>query len=321
MTADGATLFSAAQRAALAQWLGHLKALDGAAANTVSAYAADVSRYLDFLTRHRGGTEGIGAILAVPQSDLRSWMAHERTRGLGPRSMARALSAVKGFTGWLAEREGVDATAILSARGPKYRRKLPRPLSEDGARDMIDTVTAQATEDWIAARDAAVLTLLYGCGLRISEALGLTGAAHPLPATLRITGKGAKTRIVPVIPAAREAVARYVALAPYDLAPGEPLFRGAQGRPAQPAHHRPRDGNRADGAWPSRDGHAPRAAPFLRHASSVGGRRSAIDPGTSGPRLAFHHPGLHGGRCRPADGGLRKGSSACLKRCAQAAFR
>jgi integrase/recombinase XerC len=99
---------------------------------------------------------------------------------------------------------------------------------------MIDTVTAQATEDWIAARDAAVLTLLYGCGLRISEALGLTGAAHPLPATLRITGKGAKTRIVPVIPAAREAVARYAALAPFDLAPGEPLFRGARGGPLNP---------------------------------------------------------------------------------------
>jgi integrase/recombinase XerC len=234
VTKDSAGLISAAQRAALAQWLGHLKALDGAAANTVSAYAADVARYLDFLSRHRGGTEGIGAILAVPQSDLRAWMAHERARGLGPRSMARALSAVKGFTGWLAEREGVDATAILSARGPKYRRKLPRPLSEDGARDMIDSVTAQATEDWIAARDAAVLTLLYGCGLRISEALGLTAAAHPLPATLRITGKGAKTRIVPVIPAAREAVARYAALAPFDLAPGEPLFRGARGGPLNP---------------------------------------------------------------------------------------
>jgi integrase/recombinase XerC len=170
----------------------------------------------------------------VPQADLRAFMAHERARGLGPRSLARALSAVKGFTGWLAEREGIDATAVLSARGPKYRRSLPRPLTEEGARDMIGRVETQAREDWIAARDAAVVTLLYGCGLRISEALGLTGAANPLPEVLRITGKGGKTRLVPVIPVARAAVARYAALVPFDLAPAEPLFRGARGGALNP---------------------------------------------------------------------------------------
>jgi integrase/recombinase XerC len=211
-----------------------MKALEGAARHTLSSYASDVARYLDFLARHRGEAGGRAAILEVTQSDLRAWMAHERGRGLGPRSLARALSAVRGFTGWLAEREGVDATTILSARGPKFRRKLPRPLSEDGARDMIETVGAQAREDWVAARDVAVLTLLYGCGLRISEALGLTGAAHPLPQVLRITGKGAKTRIVPVIPAARDAVARYAALAPFDLGPAHPLFRGTRGGPLNP---------------------------------------------------------------------------------------
>jgi integrase/recombinase XerC len=234
MTADDLAAVSPGQRAALAQWLAHIRALNGAAAHTVTAYAADVARYMDFLARHRGGAEGTGALLIVAQADLRAWMAHERARGLGPRSLARALSAVKGFTGWLAERDGVDATAILSARGPKYRRSLPRPLSEDGARDMIDRVETQAREDWIAARDAAVVTLLYGCGLRISEALGLTGAASPLPEVLRITGKGSKTRIVPVIPAARAAVARYAALVPFDLAPAEPLFRGVRGGALNP---------------------------------------------------------------------------------------
>ncbi len=227
-------MMSAGQRAALAEWLSHIRALDGAAANTVTAYATDVARYLDFLARHRGGAEGTAAILTVPQTDLRAWMSHERTRGLGPRSLARALSAVKGFTGWLAERDGVDATTVLSARGPKYRRKLPRPLSEDGARDMIGMVDTQAREDWVAARDAAVVTLLYGCGLRISEALGLTGAAHPMPDVLRITGKGNKTRIVPVIPAARDAVARYAELAPFELTPSGPLFRGMRGGPLNP---------------------------------------------------------------------------------------
>jgi integrase/recombinase XerC len=233
VTTTGLGAISPGQRAALAQWLSHLSALDGAAANTVTAYAADVTRWLDFLGRHRGGAEGTAALVQVPQGDLRAWMAHERARGLGPRSMARALSAVKGFTAWLAEREGVDATTILSTRGPKFRRKLPRPLTEDGARDMIATVDGQA-EGWIAARDAAVVTLLYGCGLRISEALGLTGAESPLPETLRIRGKGDKTRIVPVIPAARAAVARYAGLVPFDLAPSGPLFRGAKGGPLNP---------------------------------------------------------------------------------------
>ena len=234
MTADAMTAASPGQRAALAQWLTHIRALDGAAARTVTAYGADVARYMDFLARHRGATGGTGALLTVPQADLRAWMAHERARGLGPRSLARALSAVKGFTGWLAEREGIDATAVLSARGPKYRRSLPRPLSEQGARDMIGCVETQAREDWIAARDAAVITLLYGCGLRISEALGLTGAASPLPGVLRITGKGGKTRLVPVIPVARAAVARYAALVPFDLAPAGPLFRGARGGALNP---------------------------------------------------------------------------------------
>ncbi len=234
MTAGGLTAASPGQRAALAQWLTHIRALDGAAAHTLAAYGADVARYMDFLARHRGVAEGTGALLTVPQADLRAWMAHERARGLGPRSLARALSAVKGFTGWLAEREGIDATAVLSARGPKYRRSLPRPLSEQGARDMIGCVETQAREDWIAARDAAVITLLYGCGLRISEALALTGAASPLPEVLRITGKGGKTRLVPVIPAARAAVARYAALVPFDLAPAGPLFRGARGGALNP---------------------------------------------------------------------------------------
>jgi integrase/recombinase XerC len=234
MTADGLAAVSPGQRAALAQWLAHIRALNGAAAHTVTAYAADVARYMDFLARHRGAAEGTMALLAVPQADLRAWMAHERARGLGPRSLARALSAVKGFTGWLAERGGADATTVLSARGPKYRRSLPRPLSEAGARAMIDRVETQAREDWVAARDAAVVTLLYGCGLRISEALGLTGAANPLPEVLRITGKGGKTRPVPVIPAARAAVARYAALVPFDLVPAEPLFRGARGGALNP---------------------------------------------------------------------------------------
>jgi integrase/recombinase XerC len=227
-------LISPQQRDALDRWLTHLRALDGAAANTITAYGRDVAGYVAFLATHRGGTEGTAALTTLAIQDIRAWMAHERGRGLSARSLARALSAVKGFTAWLADRDGADATAILSTRGPKFRRKLPRPLSEDGARAMLDTVGDQSRDDWIAARDTAVVTLLYGCGLRISEALGLTGADHPLPDVLRITGKGDKTRLVPVLPAARAAVAQYARLCPYDLSRNAPLFRGARGGPLNP---------------------------------------------------------------------------------------
>jgi integrase/recombinase XerC len=233
MTARAAFISPAAQDA-LARWLAQLQSLDGAAANTATAYTRDVSGYLHFLAAHHGDTTGTRALVTLSPADLRAWMASERGRGVSARSLARALSAVKGFTAWLADREGADATTVLATRGPKYRRKLPRPLTVDGARDMIDMVGEQARDDWIAARDVAVVTLLYGCGLRISEAMSLTGAAHPLPDVLRITGKGGKERLVPVLPATREAVARYVQLCPFDLSRAGPLFRGARGGPLNP---------------------------------------------------------------------------------------
>jgi integrase/recombinase XerC len=128
---------SPALGASLAQWLSQLSALEGAAANTIEAYRRDVARYLRFLSTHRGGAEGIAAVARTTQSDLRAWMAEERARGLSARSLARALSAVKGFTAWAADRTGADATTVLSARGPKFRRKLPRPLSEDSASEIL----------------------------------------------------------------------------------------------------------------------------------------------------------------------------------------
>ncbi len=229
-----ATLLSPQVREALATWGMQLSAVHGRAENTVKAYVADASGYLHFLALHRGGTEGLAALAALPQADLRAWMASERARGVSARSLARALSSVKGFTAWVAERAGADATTVLSARSPRFRRKLPRPLSIESAGDMIETVGAQSAEPWVAARDQAVLTLLYGCGLRISEALGLTGAAQPLPEVLRITGKGGKTRLVPVLPVAREAVALYARLCPFDLFPADPLFRGVRGGALNP---------------------------------------------------------------------------------------
>lgn len=222
-------MISAALTTSLATWLDHQRALAGAAENTIKAYQTDVLGFLGFMTMHNGGLQGLGPIARVTVRDMRAWMAHERGRGVGARSLARSLSAVKSFYRWLAEREGFEPTAILSTRAPKFQRKLPRPLEVQAAADMIERVELQSTEPWIAARDAAVVTLLYGCGLRISEALGLTGADVPLPEVLRIVGKGGKERIVPVIGTARDAVATYCRLCPYPIDADTPIFRAVRG--------------------------------------------------------------------------------------------
>lgn len=229
-----ARLISPALTDALSHWLDHQRALLGAAENTLKAYQADVLGFLAFMCDHHGGQQGLGPIAQITVSDMRSWMAHERGRGVGARSLARQLSAVKSFYRWLSEREGFEPTAVLSTRSPKFQKKLPRPLAEDAASKMIETVELQASQNWVAARDSAVVTLLYGCGLRISEALGLKGKDAPLPKTLRIMGKGNKERIVPVIDAARDAVDAYLRLCPHPQAPDLPLFRGTRGGALNP---------------------------------------------------------------------------------------
>ncbi|ARE84093.1 tyrosine recombinase XerD [Roseovarius mucosus] len=227
-------MISEAARDALSTWLATQKALKGAAANTIDAYARDVGDFLRFMTLHNGEIQGLGALSRITTSDMRAWMAHTRGGDVGPRSLARKLSAVKSFYRWLSEREGFEPTAVLATRSPKFQRKLPRPLSPEAASDMINTLDAQSLTPWIAARDQAVVTLLYGCGLRISEALSLTGADLPLGQVLRIIGKGGKERLVPVIEPARAAVAQYARLCPYDIPRNGPLFLGARGGALSP---------------------------------------------------------------------------------------
>jgi len=228
------SLISPACRDALQHWLDGCRALAGASENTITAYQGDLAEFLSFMTLHHASPQGLGALERVSVADMRAWMAQARAGGVGARSLARKLSAVKSFYRWLAEREGFEPTAVLSTRTPKFQNKLPRPLAQDAARAVIDTVELQSTSDWVAARDVAVVTLLYGCGLRISEALGLTGADTPLPQVLRITGKGGKERIVPVLPAARDAVDTYLRLCPHPLAGDAPIFRGVRGGPLGP---------------------------------------------------------------------------------------
>jgi integrase/recombinase XerC len=225
---------SPAARDALANWLEACKALDGAADNTLAAYRTDVLDFIVFLTSHHAEPQGLSPLACVTTTDIRSWMAHLRRQEVGARSIARKLSAVKTFYRWLSRREGFEPTAVLSARAPKFQKKLPRPLSEDAARAMIDTVECQSPTTWQGARDAAVITLLYGCGLRISEALGLTGKELPFGASLRIFGKGGKERIVPVLPVAVRAVETYLGLCPYPVERDMAIFRGARGGPLNP---------------------------------------------------------------------------------------
>jgi len=225
---------SSAQRDALQNWLAHLKSLDGAAQNTLDAYRRDLTGFLGFLTQHSGELSGMDALKSVGQREIRSWMAFERGAGVSARFLARKLSAVKSFYRWLGEREDFEPTAILSARTPKFQKKLPRPLAADAARTLIDTVQLQSDKNWVGLRDMAVVTVLYGCGLRISEALGLKGADAPLPDILRIIGKGGKERVVPVIPAAKRAVDAYVNACPYRGEPDAPLFRGVRGGALNP---------------------------------------------------------------------------------------
>jgi integrase/recombinase XerC len=220
--------------ALLADWLAQLGAVRGASPRTLTAYRRDVAGYLGFLALHWGGPAGIAALGRVTTGDMRAWMARERGRGLSARSLSRALSAVKSFHAWLAEAHGVAAAAVTATRGPRLKPRLPRPVSADAAMRLIATVEAQNLEPWMAARDVAVVTLLYGCGLRISEALGLRQSHAPLAGALRIRGKGGRERVVPVLPVAAQAVESYRALLPFAPAPEAPLFLGARGGALNP---------------------------------------------------------------------------------------
>lgn len=228
------SLISPAARDALAEWLERNRALNGASENTITAYRRDVMDFLSFITLHKGDAQGLGALARITVSDMRAWMAAMRGPDLGARSLARKLSAVKSFYRWLAEREGFEPTAVLATRSPKFQKKLPRPLAEDAARDMLARVELQASAPWVAARDVAVVTLLYGLGLRISEALSLTGRDAPLADRLIIRGKGGKERVVPVLPAAVHAVDEYLSLCPFDKTENAPLFRGIRGGALNP---------------------------------------------------------------------------------------
>lgn len=212
--------------ALLEQWGRHLTDDRRRSPHTVRAYLATAARWLD-----KVGHEDWPALARLGTADLRAQLAARRADGIGNVSAARELSALKAFLTFAREQAGFADGAPPRLRGPRIKKGLPRPVTPDDALSVADTVEALAAEDWIGARDRAVLLLMYGAGMRIAEALSLTGGDLPLGETLTVTGKGRKQRVVPILPVVQAAVEEYAEQCPWPLAKREPLFRGAKGGP------------------------------------------------------------------------------------------
>ena len=227
---------------ALFAWLEHLSHERRLSPRTLEAYGHIGRTWLAFLEQHRGEPQSLADLGTVSAAEVRAHLAARRSgdgsgKGgpLNARSLSQTLAAIRGFHVFLDRRCATPAPQLALVRGPRVKPSLPRPVTEDQARGLLHEPEADPdAEPWEAARDRAVLTLLYGCGLRISEALSLKRSDTPLPDALRITGKGDKMRIAPVLPQVREAVDAYLALQPFILEPDQPLFRAKRGGALSP---------------------------------------------------------------------------------------
>ena len=197
------------------------------------AYVATAHRFIDFLGRYRGEIIEPDSLLGLSAPDLRAFLAQRRAEGLGPSSAARELSGVRAFLKYAAEQAGTPAQ-LPRTRAPKRPRTLPRPAAPDEAMGLAEDAAGAASAPWIGARDLAVLLLLYGAGLRVAEALSLTANMLPIGSTLRVIGKRSRTRIVPIVPAIREAIEDYLRQCPFPISGETPLFVGARGGPLNP---------------------------------------------------------------------------------------
>jgi integrase/recombinase XerC len=231
--ADGPAAIIHPAQALVAQWASYLQHDRRRSAHTVRAYVATAHRLIEFLGRYRGEEIAPAGLLDLAAADLRAFLADRRGSGLGAASAARELSGVRAFLSYAAEQQGRHPQ-LPRTRAPKRPRTLPRPAAPDEAVELAETAADSASAPWIGARDLAILLLLYGAGLRVAEALSLTASVLPIGQTLRVTGKRSKTRVVPIVPAVREAIDDYARQCPYPLKGDAPLFVGARGGPLNP---------------------------------------------------------------------------------------
>ncbi len=219
-------------RAAIDNWQAWLRNERRAASNTRAAYLSDLARFLDFTTEHLGKPPNLRDLDRLRPADFRAWLAARANGGASLGTRARGLSVVRGFYRWLARVGLADNPAVRALKTPRVPRPVPKALDAGEALELLDTAPDQARASWIGKRDVAVLTLLYGCGLRIGEALSLSRREAPAPgqSALTVTGKGGKDRMAPLLPAVIEAVQDYIAACPFELAPEGPLFLGARGK-------------------------------------------------------------------------------------------
>ena len=263
-------------RAQITAWQRELGSVRRLADNTLEAYSRDVDQFFQFLAGHTGGPVSLATLRDLRGGDIRAFMARRRNETLGSRSLARVLSALKSFFRFL-EREGVLASEALNViRTPKLPKSLPKALTVIEARNTISTTEEMEDCPWVAARDMAVLSLCYGAGLRISEALAVTRADLE-SAVIRVTGKGGKIRMVPLIAAVRKSIDLYLELCPFRLTSDEPLFRGVKGGVLSPRLIQKRVENlrSALGLPPSATPHALRHS-FATHLLGAGGDLRAI---------------------------------------------
>jgi integrase/recombinase XerC len=221
--------------AAASDWLRHLAAERRFSGETTEAYERDTRQFFAFLTAHLGHPPRVADLGLLRPADIRSFLASRRRDGVEARSLARSLAGIRSLVRFLVRRDDLNGAAFTAVRPPKAARSLPKPLEVRAATRLVDAGESLAEEPWVAARDAAVMALLYGAGLRIAEALSLTRREAPIASdAVRVTGKGGKTRIVPILPLVRRAIEDYLRLCPIALPPDGPLFRGVKGGPLSP---------------------------------------------------------------------------------------
>jgi len=219
----------------LFEWISWLKLTKRFSSHTIVAYEHDLRQFLTFMEKYKAESVSEQALIEFKITDFRSWLAFRHTKGLSPRSSARALSVVRNFYGYLGQEMGQTCLPLAIVQSPRLKINLPRPLSESQAAALMDDIEGFSTQIWLGLRDKALFVLLYATGMRISEALSLTGNCLPLTDRLTVLGKGKKQRIVPIILQAQQAINDYVKSCPFPIELETPLFLGARGGALNPS--------------------------------------------------------------------------------------